>query len=263
MQGRHLCEDSRSRFLLGKGDHEGKEAIMMVQETQPREALGAASVSSVLSRWSSDQALFRKEGEYWTVGYGGSIFRLKDTKGLAYLAQQLRHPGTEFHALDLVGGTVDRSSVRTSQGLPPRRILNFQLSVRRRVPRRASSSSTANGMSLRMLACLCSSAARWRSIPTAGSWWAPTLGLVTPRFAWMSLRETMSWLSRVTGRCRRHGRTSRREKRRSFRSLSLSSSLRGRPSPHDKERYRLFPRSPSRTACRQTGEEKGSFILDT
>ena len=40
---------------------------MMGQETQPREALGAASVSSVPSHWSPDQGLFRKEGEYWTL----------------------------------------------------------------------------------------------------------------------------------------------------------------------------------------------------
>jgi uncharacterized membrane protein len=49
-------------------------------------------------------ATFRKEGEYWTVGYGNTAFRLKDTKGFAYLAHLLRHPGTEFHVLDLVGG---------------------------------------------------------------------------------------------------------------------------------------------------------------
>ncbi len=47
---------------------------------------------------------FQKEGEYWTVGYGNTAFRLKDTKGFAYLAHLLRHPGTEFHVLDLVGG---------------------------------------------------------------------------------------------------------------------------------------------------------------
>ena len=50
------------------------------------------------------KGLFRKEGEYWTVGYGGKAFRLKDTKGLGYLAHLLRHPGAEFHVLDLVGG---------------------------------------------------------------------------------------------------------------------------------------------------------------
>src|SRR5262249_10604173 len=101
LRGRAVCRDGG--FATGKG------AIMMGQEAQPRAALGAASVSSVPSRGSPNQALFRKEGEYWTVGYGGSVFRLKDTKGLAYLAQLLRHPGTEFHALDLVGGIVDRS----------------------------------------------------------------------------------------------------------------------------------------------------------
>src|SRR5277367_3919282 len=53
---------------------------------------------------SSENGIFRKEDEFWTVGYGGRTFRLKDTKGFAYLAHLLRHPGTEFHVLDLVGG---------------------------------------------------------------------------------------------------------------------------------------------------------------
>jgi hypothetical protein len=50
------------------------------------------------------QGIFRKDGEYWTVGWEERVFRLKDTKGFAYLAHLLRHPATEFHALDLVGG---------------------------------------------------------------------------------------------------------------------------------------------------------------
>jgi hypothetical protein len=48
--------------------------------------------------------IFREEVEYWTVGLGGKAFRLKDTKGFAYVAHLLRHPGTEFHVLDLVAG---------------------------------------------------------------------------------------------------------------------------------------------------------------
>src|SRR5216684_213464 len=51
-----------------------------------------------------EQAILRQEGEYWTVGYGANAFRLKDTKGLAYLARLLRHPAVEFHVLDLAGG---------------------------------------------------------------------------------------------------------------------------------------------------------------
>ncbi len=46
--------------------------------------------------------LFRKEGDYWSITYDGTTFRLKDTRGLHHLAHLLRHPGQEFHALDLV-----------------------------------------------------------------------------------------------------------------------------------------------------------------
>ena len=44
---------------------------------------------------------FRREGEYWTVGYDGSVVHLKDSKGLRHLARLLAHPGREFHAVDL------------------------------------------------------------------------------------------------------------------------------------------------------------------
>ncbi|MGA9724293.1 MAG: AAA family ATPase, partial [Candidatus Binatus sp.] len=50
------------------------------------------------------KGVFRKEGEYWTVASAGKSFRLKETKGLGYVAHLLRHPGTEFHVLDLAGG---------------------------------------------------------------------------------------------------------------------------------------------------------------
>ncbi len=40
-----------------------------------------------------------REGEYWTVVYGGRVSRVRDAKGLHYLEHLLRHPGQEFHAL--------------------------------------------------------------------------------------------------------------------------------------------------------------------
>src|SRR6266571_2918582 len=79
------------------------------------EILSSLPVNPARSVRSAEKGLLRKEGEYWTVGYDGRVFRLKDTKGLAYLAQLLRHPGTQFHALDLVGGTVDRSEARADE----------------------------------------------------------------------------------------------------------------------------------------------------
>ena len=44
---------------------------------------------------------FRREGEYWTVAYEGSLVRLRDSKGLRYLATLLANPGREFHVVDL------------------------------------------------------------------------------------------------------------------------------------------------------------------
>jgi hypothetical protein len=51
---------------------------------------------------SGSCCLFRKSGEFWTIGSDGKSFALRDSRGLQYIAFLLRHPGREFHALDLV-----------------------------------------------------------------------------------------------------------------------------------------------------------------
>ncbi|MGC2304395.1 ATP-binding protein [Candidatus Binatus sp.] len=62
-------------------------------------------------------AVFCREGDYWTVAYQGKTWRLKDAKGLHYIAYLIAHPGEEIRALDLVtriggGGeeTVEKAS---------------------------------------------------------------------------------------------------------------------------------------------------------
>ncbi len=47
---------------------------------------------------------FARSGEYWTIGFSGTRFSLKDVKGLSYIQRLLQHPGEEFHALDLLSG---------------------------------------------------------------------------------------------------------------------------------------------------------------
>lgn len=46
--------------------------------------------------------VFRRDGEYWTVGHRGLVVTLRDTKGLRNLARLLAEPRREFHVLDLV-----------------------------------------------------------------------------------------------------------------------------------------------------------------
>jgi hypothetical protein len=69
---------------------------------------------------TTDENAFRREGDYWSVAFEGQIVRLRDLKGLRYLARLLADPGREFHALDLVageGGWSGTASWRTEPSL--------------------------------------------------------------------------------------------------------------------------------------------------
>jgi hypothetical protein len=53
-------------------------------------------------------SLFRIEGEYWTIAFDGRVCRLRDTKGLRYLALLLAHPATRVAAIDLIAAARSR-----------------------------------------------------------------------------------------------------------------------------------------------------------
>ena len=46
--------------------------------------------------------VLRREGDYWTIVFDQQLVRLRDSKGLRYLAVLLRHPGRKVAATDLV-----------------------------------------------------------------------------------------------------------------------------------------------------------------
>jgi tetratricopeptide (TPR) repeat protein len=65
---------------------------------------------------SDAAARLERDGAWWTVSCGGTSVRLRDSKGLRYLAELVGHPGGERHALDLVDrvegvGDVDRRTL--------------------------------------------------------------------------------------------------------------------------------------------------------
>jgi hypothetical protein len=64
-------------------------------------------------------AVFRREGEYWSIALEGKAFRLRDVKGLHYLGHLLEHPGREFHVLDLV--TVEEGGAPAGSATRPTR----------------------------------------------------------------------------------------------------------------------------------------------
>src|SRR5262249_52927812 len=76
----------------------GEDLARARGDSHPGQApLRAATAADGTDSWS----VCRREGEYWSIAFAGEAFRLKDVKGLRYLAQLLRNPGREFHVLDL------------------------------------------------------------------------------------------------------------------------------------------------------------------
>jgi hypothetical protein len=53
------------------------------------------------ARGGAQPGQFRCEGEYWTIGIGPDVVRVRATSGLRYLANLLRQPGQELPALTL------------------------------------------------------------------------------------------------------------------------------------------------------------------
>jgi hypothetical protein len=74
--------------------------------------------------------LFRREGEYWTIGYEGAVVRLRDAKGLRHLARLLADPGREFHVVDLAGPTRQPASRPAAAVGPTGRAGAGELAVR-------------------------------------------------------------------------------------------------------------------------------------
>ena len=63
----------------------------------------------------SSRGVFRREGDYWTIASGGRVMRLRDSKGLHYIAYLLGHPGREIFVgvladLGMTGGRRPRSA---------------------------------------------------------------------------------------------------------------------------------------------------------
>lgn len=49
----------------------------------------------------SEQNVFRREGEYWTIVYDGKTVRLRDSRGLCYLSILLRRCGEDIPSDEL------------------------------------------------------------------------------------------------------------------------------------------------------------------
>ena len=63
--------------------------------------------------------VFRREGDYWTVIFDQDTVRVRDLKGMHYLARLLADPGREYHVLDLVAAETEQRCTRRQQPSGP------------------------------------------------------------------------------------------------------------------------------------------------
>ena len=121
---------ARVRSLLRiKSYHDtiNRQATELAQLNRTLEDRVAVVVSEILTlRGLGGTALFRREGEFWTIAFEGAAFRLRDTKGLSYIAALLREPGRELHALDLLAVQPADDEVRRPPGSDAGPILDGQ-----------------------------------------------------------------------------------------------------------------------------------------
>ena len=68
----------------------------------------------LLQAHSSHRAVFRREGDYWTVSWQGNIVRLKDAKGLHYIAYLLANPGLQILSCELAAAGTASGKQRAS-----------------------------------------------------------------------------------------------------------------------------------------------------
>jgi len=120
-------QHEQARRLLardGAGDHERARALRSAaRETaaaggmtrlaadlvEPASSAGEPSPAPRPPTAGAVEAVLSRNIDYWRIGYGRERFQLKDTKGLSFLHTLLRHPGREFHVLDLAGGAEPRA----------------------------------------------------------------------------------------------------------------------------------------------------------
>ncbi len=65
--------------------------------------LGDALLASATEGPAALQPTFRRDGEFWTLAFDGTVVCLADSKGMRQIARLLAHPGAPQHVLDLAG----------------------------------------------------------------------------------------------------------------------------------------------------------------
>jgi tetratricopeptide (TPR) repeat protein len=92
------ADAERARALWHEAANTAETLGMIRLADQVRHALA----DEVVGGAPLADSLLRREGEYWTIIFDGRLLRVRDTRGVRYLARLVGNPGRELLAVDLV-----------------------------------------------------------------------------------------------------------------------------------------------------------------
>jgi hypothetical protein len=108
-RARSLSDHQRAMEIAGSRGPSGRRLHMRAVQTPPAPEPAAVAGTPPGAHESSGGTLER-QGDYWVMRLDGSEVRLRESKGITYLAQLLANAGLEIHAVDLQSGENGRES---------------------------------------------------------------------------------------------------------------------------------------------------------
>ena len=112
----HAASGSEHRAVL---ERQAARTILEGIQAAPSAAPPARRAPRCTRRAAGgDINVFRREGDYWSVIFDGHTVRVRDLKGMRYLARLLADPGREYHVLDLVAAETGRGAQADSSQAP-------------------------------------------------------------------------------------------------------------------------------------------------
>jgi hypothetical protein len=119
IRARILLEHARALSARGEPADRRRREAMIDEARGLCEEVGAPALFerfefAVASR-GREPALFRRDGDVWTIAYAAHSFSIRDVKGLGYIAALLERPGRELHVLELAGARIDGDRIRRAR----------------------------------------------------------------------------------------------------------------------------------------------------
>ena len=110
--GAEQCEQ-----LLEQGAAiEEHDAVIAARDAAARVLSTETDVDEPSPPAAADGNVFRREGDVWTIAYGGTQVQLRDAKGLRYLARLLAEQGREIHVNDLAAEAIGEAVPGSGSG---------------------------------------------------------------------------------------------------------------------------------------------------